>query len=360
MPSTLHNGLAGLKKPANATLGFGAVLAISGENSPRREGLLQAANVSEIDLTILKQPRWTDKDVSDFRDPDESSISKGSILAWLAHRHALSWFVEQTSLETVLILEDDVDFDARLRSTQIPLAAATFRSIFQDYDVDDRYYYGDPSRWDLLYLGHCGDYWKPVSQGIGVGHHLPRDLAGVPHAIFEDPTVLPRYYMHPYTASLLTAFGVPDRRRLAHASKFPLCTFGYAVTRPAAKRILDELALPHEPKAGEDGPRAFDVAILHGCNSGGLHCWTLTPELFHHMEGDSLIANADPALASQIYRPPVDAAGLDQVMARNETSNIGCGFWNKELWWGDDHGRLEWLRDMARSGECWKETGLRG
>ena len=68
----------------NATLGFGAIYVVSGNNSPRRHGLLQAANVTELEFTIPVQPKWPEKDLT--RHP---KLGKGSLMAWLGHLHTL-------------------------------------------------------------------------------------------------------------------------------------------------------------------------------------------------------------------------------------------------------------------------------
>lgn len=78
------------KLPANSTLGFGAVIAVSKEDSRRRHALIQAANVTELDLTIPHQPDWTEGDVESFTN-GQSNALRGSILAWLGHHNALRW-----------------------------------------------------------------------------------------------------------------------------------------------------------------------------------------------------------------------------------------------------------------------------
>jgi hypothetical protein len=80
-----HTSLA-----ANRTLGFGAIVVVSRDGSERRHALLQAANVTNIDLTIPVQPQWTEGDVERFRDK-ETGVQKGSALAWLGHHNALQW-----------------------------------------------------------------------------------------------------------------------------------------------------------------------------------------------------------------------------------------------------------------------------
>jgi hypothetical protein len=80
------------KLPANKTLGFGAVVAVSKEGSPRRRSLLQAANVTDIELIIPLQPKWSDADVQKFRNGQEEEVRIGSILAWLGHLNVLRWY----------------------------------------------------------------------------------------------------------------------------------------------------------------------------------------------------------------------------------------------------------------------------
>ena len=79
------------KLPANRTLGFGAILAVSKDGSERRPALLQAANVTDIDITIPHQPTWTEGDVEKFGDGQEN-VQRGSVLAWLGHHNALRWY----------------------------------------------------------------------------------------------------------------------------------------------------------------------------------------------------------------------------------------------------------------------------
>lgn len=95
-------------QPANATLGvsyippfpsrsrltrpqFGAVLAVSRAVSPRRHHLLFAANLTGIDITIPDQPVWSDRHVAAFRARN-STITRGSALAWMGHLNALQWY----------------------------------------------------------------------------------------------------------------------------------------------------------------------------------------------------------------------------------------------------------------------------
>ena len=340
--------------PANATLGFGGLFVVSGPGSPRRAHLEEAAAVTELELTIPEQVQWTDDDVENFRadNKSESQVLSGSVKAWLSHHLVLREFLE-SGKETGIFFEDDIDWDIRLRTQQIPLAQQAVQQLSETSFLDtEAYPWGTALDWDLLYVGHCGDYFGDLADGVGVGHHHPDQLAATRHVRYQDPTMSPRYDLHPFTANLLDAFDVPQKTRLVHQSKWPLCTFGYAVTRRTAERILTEIAPAKEQP--ERNQKAYDVAILAGCRDGPLKCYTVTPELFHHMEGESLIADEE-ASERQIFRPPVDAVGLEQVKYRRETSNIGCGFFDGSFYYDGDVSKLEQLRQLTWSKECPKK-----
>lgn len=346
-----------IKGAANATLGFGALYVVSGPGSPRRKHMEQAAAVTELNLTIPTQKEWTDEDVRNFRWPveSESLVRVGSAKAWLSHHLVLREFLE-SDVETALIFEDDVDWDIRLRTQQIPLAQKAAQSLSKQENLDTKQYpWGVSTDWDLLYLGHCGDYFNYLPDGVGVGHHHPNNLTDIAHKKYRDPTLQFMTDLHPFTASLLTALRVPEQTRVMHRSKWPLCSFGYAITRKTAEKILTDVAPPKE-----DISRnliAYDAALMAGCrDSYMLDCYTLTPELFHHMEGDSIIANIDESPEQHIFRPPVDVAGLEQVKYRKETSNIGCGFFSGEFYYDGEPEKLDYLRDeVGRKGRCLKK-----
>ena len=295
----------------------------------------------------------------------------------------------ESGLETVLILEDDVDWDIRLRSLQIPLAASAVRQLLppvRSYHPVTNFrnsrtrYWGNHDAWDLLYLGHCGDYFGPLTtdqDGFDLSRHSP-NLTGIPHAVYEDPTLPPREELHPFTQNLFKLLGIPEKSRVMHRSKFPLCSFGYAVTRSTALRLLTDLPTA---KYQEHGPHAFDIALLEACRNhdpkpmrtrtpasamsppapetsrNGLRCWTLNSELFHHMPGPSLIDEISLKSSHPHGLPPVDKAAQEQVARRNETSNIDCGFWNGAFAFND--GDIEQLQNLqeqvGRQGKCLKQ-----
>jgi hypothetical protein len=79
--------------PANSTLGFGAIIAVSHTNSPRQESLLWAANLTDMEIVIPQQKEWQVGDVEGLKAKEGSSLSTGSAKAWLGHLEALRWYV---------------------------------------------------------------------------------------------------------------------------------------------------------------------------------------------------------------------------------------------------------------------------
>jgi hypothetical protein len=100
-------------------------------------------------------------------------------------------------LDSILIMEDDMDWDARLL-TQLPQFATGIRTLSHiPLDAPQSSPYGDD--WDILYPGHCGeDNAIPPSEPL--------------HIIYDDPTVVPRSnltFLH-----LLKDY--PDHTRIIH------------------------------------------------------------------------------------------------------------------------------------------------
>ncbi|KAK7527471.1 uncharacterized protein IWZ02DRAFT_441673 [Phyllosticta citriasiana] len=337
---------------ANATLGFGAIYVVSTDDSAnnaslRRDRLIQAANVSEIELHIPNKPEPTVDDIARFEVALAHSgnrlVGNGTALAWLSHVRALQSFLSSDA-QTALILEDDVDWDIRLRTVQIPRLAEAVRSLSPP---ESSSYYGDLSAWDVLWIGHCGDWFHKLEDGVGTKYQTPATLERTKHVTYRDETVPDRPDLHPYTKSLLDAIELPEKRRAVHASAHPLCTFGYAVTRASAALIISDIAPLARPESS-----AYDMALLHGCTKRGLKCYSLNPELFHHMPGASIIAQKDHRDPKHLA--PVDAVGMPQALRRNETSNIGCGFWNGDFSFSRPE-ELEVLRrEVGRKGRCLK------
>jgi hypothetical protein len=134
--------------------------------------------------------------------------------------------------------------------------------------------------------------------------------------------------LHIDTQHFLAPLPIPPKHRLVHKSQRVLCTFAYAVTRASATRILREFAREEE----HHGTVAYDVRILEACRDLGFKCWSVNPELFHHVDDQASeikVSNARgsksarPSLVKQLFDPPPSAEDTRKAQARG-TPNIGC------------------------------------
>lgn len=250
----------------------------------------------------------------------------------------------------MLILEDDVDWDIHLRTKQIPIVAAAVRKLVStqtdppmrtDYRPELNNYYGGSASWDILYLGHCGDIFKPSKWNW----RIPRET-------FPDPTLPKRIEMHPYTQKFLESLEVPEDYRMVHQSIFPLCTFGFALTRAAARRLLEDVAA-REP---DGGTPAYDVRVLEACRDLGFRCWSANPELFHHMDSESEIANVNANKQEDKPRVGADEHGRLRGLRAGKAPNIACGTRSKNFFTRDPK-TLEYLREVVgRQGKCLRDS----
>ncbi|OMP85691.1 hypothetical protein BK809_0004362, partial [Diplodia seriata] len=246
--------------------------------------------------------------------------------AWLGHLNALKWFLD-SDRETALIIEDDVDWDIHLRSVQVPLASENLRKLL----ASDTTYWAGLDQWEILYLGHCGDFFEA------------KERDSLQHRIYRDDTLLPHRRMHSHTNGFLEKLGLEEGERMVHRSKSPLCTFGYAVTRASARRILTKLAA----READGGCDAFDVRILEACRDLDYKCYTVNPELFHHVALPSEIENVNAGTDSKGRLQPQSPTG--------GTTNIACGA-RSASFFTKDPATLQYLqKEVGEKGHCLRD-----
>ncbi|EOD51620.1 putative glycosyltransferase family 25 protein [Neofusicoccum parvum UCRNP2] len=267
---------------ANATLGFQTIIAISSEDASkpdawRQPGLFAAANRTGLDIKVHQSRAIPDGELHAFMQHTSKTGESpriGSARAWLAHLDALKHVVAH-NLSSALILEDDADWDVRIRQLLSPSAPipSLIRAILADADSDAGTNATTNSTapftlaYDVLWLGHCGSVKTPYTRQL---HHAPDatlPLANQLRALAD------RYAYTP----------LDDHTRSVMRSPGPTCTYAYAVTRQGAQRLLE--------RAGSGGGAAFDNEVGAGCamgeKKGGLRCVSVAPELFHHQRAIS-------------------------------------------------------------------------
>ncbi|OTA93708.1 glycosyltransferase family 25 protein [Hypoxylon sp. CO27-5] len=255
---------------ANSTLGFQKLLALSTKPSWRTRGLEAAANLTGLEFTIPPQGQNSDELVKAFQNLGADKGAKvpayGSARAWLSHLDLLKYVVA-SGLETAFIVEDDVDWDVRIKS-EMSLVSDNVRA-YTGIKEDDPAPFG--TNWDVLWLGHCGSI-------ITDDMHQAR--------VYPDDSRCETELYSGWSKRFLREKLMEGHRQVQPAV-MTVCTFGYGVTKQGARKIL--------PLLSKGGDEAFDVALSGNCRDQKLRCLTVNPQLFNH------------------YEPPKDAGYLSDV-----------------------------------------------
>ena len=166
--------------------------------------------------------------------------------------------------------------------------------------------YGDPTKWDILWLGHCGAGMPrdPQSHPTSLKHQTPVTPSNLILTHPNDPTVPVGRYIkaHPFQGgpdALATAF--PPHTRIYHRSTGgELCTVGYAVSQRGARRLLHQFGIKGWNGifdsemgrwcAGEDPDMGPSYAAAGPKAKKERVCVTSQPPIFAHhhpMQGES-------------------------------------------------------------------------
>lgn len=179
------------------------------------------------------------------------------------------------NLTSALIVEDDVDWDVRLRLSLRDFALSAHallqapKPVNLNFDhlpptpVPKDSPYGDG--WDVLWLGHCG--MKLPTEGGLVVHE-------------NDVTVPETQYLRSWDVNEPTPLdGYSRHTRVVMNQKEGTCSLAYAVTQSGARRILYSLGL----RRLDD---AFDLMLRSWCEGTDGEephiCLGVLPQLFDH------------------------------------------------------------------------------
>ncbi|KLU83688.1 hypothetical protein MAPG_02739 [Magnaporthiopsis poae ATCC 64411] len=251
---------------------------------------------------------------SDRRDSLEGKrIPKGNIGSWRAHLNVLRTIVEE-GLETALILEDDIDWDVRLKE-QLRTFSLASRAFLQPLA-------GDPHGHSLATL--------PRDEGDGAAATIRLSKVSQTHR--NRPRTSPRRReRHASSSSTNTArhhhdqrrrdgaraaapppapvsrtrldrlaMLHPPRTRAVHASRGTTCTLGYAVSRSGARKLLWRFGV-------DTFTTGFDLMLRDLCDGryhphatpgsdgkrGAPVCLTVQPPLFSHFSSGRGDAGSD-------------------------------------------------------------------
>ncbi|KAK0615574.1 hypothetical protein B0T17DRAFT_592351 [Bombardia bombarda] len=309
----------------NSTLGFQQVFVINlPARTDRRDAMTLAAALCEMRVTYIDGVSG-DNILNKVLPADsfDKHISKGNKGSWRAHMNALKAVIQQ-NMTSALILEDDADWDVRIKPQlqQFAQAALVFtqpikgsaKSTLADSstanpanlpldslppDLKPKLTpYGD--NWDVLWLGHCGTDFpnavksptikaasaegNPTSQS----HHPPLLRVIIPN---DDTVPSPAHLKpHPFALPDPLATAYPPHTRVVHASSGTICTQAYAVSQQGARKLLWQFGL-------QTFTTGWDLMLRDWCDGGYVGegsgmgrerpvCVTVQPPLFSHHFGN--------------------------------------------------------------------------
>jgi len=262
----------------NSTLGFGKVFAINlPERTDHHDGLVLASSVSKLRIDFVAGVHGDavlDKVLPAKHAEGLTPATKGS---WRAHINAISQVFEQ-NLESALIIEDDIDWDIRLKDQLQDLALSTCHILstsrnagttqLSDVTINSKSSsspYGQG--WDVLWLGHCGMDLPPDANATMVLHENDETVPQIQRQRSWDVNAVSP--LHAY----------PQHSRMVAEQQQGTCSLAYAVSRRGAQKILFALGLRRLDMA-------FDMMLREWCqqDDGNARpkCLGVHPQLFDH------------------------------------------------------------------------------
>jgi len=165
----------------------------------------------------------------------------------------------ENGLSSALILEDDMDWDVRLKTQLMDFARGSRYLLNMTESTKTHSPYGDG--WDVLWVGLCLD---------GLAKDDPRL-----YIIHDDPSVPNFANLQASREPHLTEFG--EHSRLVHMAGAPICSFAYAVSHKGAQKLLYGLSV-------KELRGIFDNALSWWCtdHSQDARCIVAQPTYFFH------------------------------------------------------------------------------
>ncbi|KAI8945249.1 hypothetical protein F4801DRAFT_568979 [Xylaria longipes] len=300
----------------NNTLGFEKIFVVSlPSRTDRRDGMSLAAALSNIEFEFIDGVDGsTIPDNALPQTPAHDRPSDPTVGAWRGHLNAIQEVVRR-NLTSALILEDDVDWDVRLRD-QLRDFALSSHGLTQPLIGTGRPTYADitypsPSdtsptsppdlafdslpvtiaprsspygdEWDVLWLGHCGMHFPFIDSKL-----IPKG-----RVVQSDQTVPQRHHLWTVSDFNDLKEQYSNHTRVTHHVQEGICSLGYAVNRRSARKLIHEVGLKHVNTA-------FDIMLRWFCegtgdpNRGYHNCLTTQPSLFQiHLAAGPKKYNSD-------------------------------------------------------------------
>ncbi|KAI0127982.1 family 25 glycosyltransferase [Xylariales sp. AK1849] len=290
-----HSSPADINRVANDTLGFSKVFVIGlPERSDKRDAIALTSSLTGFHVEFVDGVKG--ESIPDKAVPfgtDRKKLWENNLGSWRGHMNAIRRIVEE-DLDSALIMEDDMDWDVRLKPQLERIAQGT-RAIFKSASNPNSPYGDD---WDILWLGHCGEVFPEL---LDENKGKKADDPGLQYmqrkfVIENDLTVPPRDKV----TGLIDFKSSPEHTRWVHLTGAPICTFAYALSQKGARKVLFDLSVDHLTGPFDNSlawlcRRAVSsVGVTDPAQAGdrGLDskCISVTPPIFFHHKAKGLMS----------------------------------------------------------------------
>ncbi|KAK9321819.1 hypothetical protein V1517DRAFT_277168 [Lipomyces orientalis] len=259
------------KHARNASLGFGDIVYISmPERTDRQDAMTLLASFTGISLKLMPGVDGTVVPPKAIPDGAPKDIPPSVLGCFRAHANAWQYLL-QTDMDTLLIFEDDLDWDPNIKDTMERLSLQMQNSKIRlqppsDYERMNAPYGLD---WDVLYVGSHKHGGNPDLKDSAQAWDDP-DVPGLKGVGGMGKGGI----LYALRLAGLSDFDIEKKRMLTPSYTTEKNT-AYAITRQGAARLLFLLSYIGDLKAGDvdqDMTRLFIEGRLKG--------YTLTPPAF--------------------------------------------------------------------------------
>ncbi|KAH9904585.1 glycosyltransferase family 25 protein [Xylariomycetidae sp. FL2044] len=306
-----------INRVTNLTLGFEKVFVVGlPERTDKRDAITLTSALTGFHVEFVDGVKG--ESIPDKAVPfgvDRKLLWENNLGSWRGQINAARRIIED-GLESALIMEDDMDWDVRLKP-QLERAAQGTRALLETVNQPNSPYGDD---WDLIWLGHCGEVFPEL---LDENKERPADDPGMrymsrKYVIEKDATVPP----WDRVTGIIDFRESPEFTRWVHITGAPICTFAYALSQRGARKVLYDLSVDHLLGAFDNALAGLcrravstwgaDLAAVGGDRGLDTKCLSVTPPLFFHHRAKGRVAGD-----SDIQGP----AG-DQVREKGFTENI--------------------------------------
>ncbi|KAI1261444.1 hypothetical protein F5Y18DRAFT_440544 [Xylariaceae sp. FL1019] len=248
----------------------------------RRDSTILAAALSEMEIELVDGvDGGTIPDKALAKTFDQRRLDDPTLGAWRGHINAIQEVVRR-NLSSALIMEDDGDWDVRIRDQLQNFALASY-ALTQPLVAPKEDKYGDttypksPNESIMsipdLDFGNLPATVAPVNS--------PYEIDVIPkgRVVHFDETVPERGHLWTITNPNDLKDQYLDHIRITHHVQEGRCSLAYAVTQNSARKLLYEIGL-------KDPTDPFDIMLSWFCegtgrpNRGYHNCLTATPSPF--------------------------------------------------------------------------------